>query len=192
MADDDRPRADPVEPPRADRIHARMAAKKKAAKKKVARKRGRPSGFSRELGERILARIRNGTPPTVAAGAEGVALATFDRWRNNRNKSADLRWFSEAVTRCRAEFESEATGSITEASKAGDWRAAAWHLERQFEARYAAKIKVVREEEAGRLLEIAERVLAGKDFERLLGACAAADSATQASAESGEDGPTVH
>ena len=132
------------------------------------RRPGRQTTFTDEVAEAILKRIELGTPPSVAAQACGVAPGTFKGWRDARPD------FAEAVACARAEFESQSVTGITLAA-ADDWRAAAWNLERQIHARYALKIKAVREEEAGCLLKAAERVLSREDLLRLIEAIAAQD-----------------
>lgn len=141
-------------------------------------KRGRPSTFTDEKAAEILERITRGTPPHTAAGACGVDGHTFQRWLDSNAE------FSQSVTRARSEFEARAVESITQAGSE-DWRALAWSLERQMQAKYALKIRVVREDEANKLLDVAERVLAREDFVRLVEALAAEDSASATGEASG-------
>lgn len=143
------------------------------------RRPGRQSTFTEEVAEEILKRIELGSPPSVAAQACGVAPGTFKGWRDARPE------FAEAVACARAGFEASLVEGITLAA-ADDWRAAAWNLERRISARYAVKVKVIRDDEARRLIKVARDVLSEQDCIRLLEALAASDSEGDADEDAGE------
>lgn len=101
------------------------------------RKRGRPTELTPEVRDRLALFIKNGAPLYVAAEAAGIARDTLHDWMRRGGPKATPEQDPEgiygelfdAVTRAMAERE-VAYASVVHNAAAGDWRAAAWLLER--------------------------------------------------------------
>lgn len=123
----------------------------KEPKKVVAKKQataGRPSPIMDETTEKeLLEYIRFGTPIRKAIVAVGIAERTFYNWMtrglNERERLATVPnaklnptegvylQFLQSVERARGEAITKKVAVIAKAGNEGDWRAAAWWLERQ-------------------------------------------------------------
>jgi hypothetical protein len=86
--------------------------------------------------------MREGYTLPNAAAVVGVSAATVREWIR-RGEGADDRpttepyaTFATAMARARAECEMEMVASIQSAAEAGQWRAAAWFLERTHPERW--------------------------------------------------------
>jgi hypothetical protein len=123
----------------------------KKAPAKVAKKQvtaGRPSPLVEEEVEKaLLDYIRIGTPVRKAVAAVGIAEKTFYNWmtrgltererlatvpnaKPNPTEGIFLQ-FLQGVERARGEAITKKVAVIAKAGNEGDWRAAAWWLERQ-------------------------------------------------------------
>ena len=131
----------------------------------------RPSKLNPEVSEKIVRAIRAGNYPEVAARHAGVHPATYYRWmeRGELEGSAveddPYRQFRAEVDRAIADAEAAEVGLVIKAARDGDWRAAAWLLERRFSERWARRerldqLHVIEEpDEAGELDREIERLL---------------------------------
>jgi hypothetical protein len=91
---------------------------------------------SQETEEAILRAIEDGTPvKQAAAQAGGVNASTLYRWRMN-DPEFDLR-----VQRARAVFLHRQIARIDDAAS-GDWRAAAWMLERSDPGNWGKRVEI--------------------------------------------------
>lgn len=112
---------------------------------------GRIPEIDAETSSRIIGVLRQGHYARVAAAAGGVNTDTFHRWltRGSRAKRrslqtgtpippADMSYvgFSDGVVEALTGAEILLVDSITRAAGAGDWRAAAWMLERRYRDRW--------------------------------------------------------
>lgn len=97
------------------------------------RRRGRPSSFSPERAEKLLAAVRKGVPYVHAAAAAGVSFDTFNRWRlkGENDEGEEYCEFCEQLAAAESEAASLLVSRIVEASRK-DWRAAVWMLQRRF------------------------------------------------------------
>lgn len=95
----------------------------------------RPTKFTRETVDRLLAAIRAGLPYHLAAEAAGISETTFYEWQRGQfPRGADKQLkaqFSEELTRARGGSAARLISIINQAAPQ-DWRAAAWILERRF------------------------------------------------------------
>jgi len=95
----------------------------------------RPTKFTEETIERLCEAIALGETYVGACVYAGIAFDTFNEWRKGeypRGADKDLKAaFSERLTRAEAEASMAALRSIRRAAMDGDWRAAAWWLERR-------------------------------------------------------------
>lgn len=122
----------------------------------MAAKKGRPYKMDPQTVETIVANIRDGAHPEVAAGAAGIDRATFYRWMAYPD-------FATAVARARDEAELE----LLRTTKGGDGqgigfgqaKAALEILSRSRPQRWAQRVNVKVEEELSALLDVLEEVL---------------------------------
>lgn len=123
-------------------------AKKEPAKKPAKKTAGRPTALLEEVKEQtLLDYIRIGTPIRKAVTASGIAEKTFYNWmargmaererlslvpdaKENPTEVIFLQ-FLQRVEQARAEAITKKVAVIAKAGNDGDWRAAAWYLERQ-------------------------------------------------------------
>ena len=112
-----------------------------------ARKRpiGRPPKINREIIDRIATSVRAGNYLEVAAAYAGINKGTLSEWlrkgaRDREEKRRTLHGeLSDAVSKALAEAEVRDVTVIAKAAKEGDWRAAAWRLERKNHRRWGKK-----------------------------------------------------
>jgi len=108
----------------------------------------RPSKLTPEVQEKIARAIRAGNYPEVAARHAGIHPATYYRWMERGELEGDApeddpyRSFRAEVERALADAEAGEVGLIIQSAKAGDWRAAAWLLERRFGERWGRRERV--------------------------------------------------
>jgi transposase len=123
-------------------------AKKEPAKAPAKKSAGRKTALLQpDLEQTILDYIRIGTPVRIAVTSAGVSEQTFYSWinrgvaerermkmikgaKNNPSEVIFLK-FLESVERAKAEAITKKIAVIAKSGNDGDWRAAAWWLERQ-------------------------------------------------------------
>lgn len=111
----------------------------KPKSKATPRKIGRPTKFTPEVRERILIAIRAGNYIDTAAQSAGISKDTFYSWMTKGETPGapkEYSDFTDAVKKARAEAEVNAVAIIQQAANRGNWRAAAWYLEKSFPDRY--------------------------------------------------------
>jgi len=95
----------------------------------------RPSKFTPETIRRLLEAIALGATYAAACRYAGITFETFNQWRRGhvpRLANPKLKAeFSDGLTRAEAEAEMYALAAIRTAAANGEWRAAAWWLERR-------------------------------------------------------------
>lgn len=132
----------------------------------------------------IVKAIEAGCYAKIAAEAAGIDESTFYRWMRDGElaQSGKMREFYQSVTRAQGVGEVSAVTKIAEAAKAGDWKAAAWMLERRFSSRWAntQRIEIMVQQELEAMLGILEGGLEPDEFRKVAGVIAAADSRAQA------------
>jgi hypothetical protein len=108
------------------------------------RRPGRPSALTPEVEARILASIQCGTPRKTACVAAGVAVSTFHGWlqRAKERPSSEYARFAEKLDQAREEGITARMAMINRAARDGDWRAAAWLLERDLPETFSLKCRV--------------------------------------------------
>lgn len=119
------------------------AAKTQAkAPKKAGRKPGRRTLLTARVRQRFIEAIQKGASYELAARAAGISERTFYNWKA-RAEAGERRFvqFVQELTRAEAEGAEKLLDSIIKAAEAqgGDWRAAAWLLERRFPDVYAKR-----------------------------------------------------
>lgn len=135
-------------------------AKKAPAKPPVKRvlKVGKPTLLNDELQEKIVELIKLGNYAEDAAGAVGIGRTTFFLWMaRGRAESERLKLmpdaepleletpyvnFMNAVEKARDEATARNVAVIQKAAHNGDWKAAAWYLERTRQKTYGRAERV--------------------------------------------------
>ena len=126
------------------RASTTKSVKKKAARKSTAKplaekaiqtvkKMGRPTKFTPEVTSKILAAIRAGNYIETAAAWAGVNKDTLYDWlkQGSAQDTGKFKEFSDAVGEALAHAEITDVNHVGKAAQNGDWRAAAWRLERR-------------------------------------------------------------
>lgn len=103
-------------------------------------KKGRPTKLTRDMHDQIVDHVRQGNYIDTAAALCGVTRESITNWvrRGREAKHGVYREFFIAITRAQAETEMRLLALI-DGQAAGDWRAAAWRLERIRRSRYSEK-----------------------------------------------------
>ena len=104
---------------------------------------GRPLKLTPEIHEKIVTAVRAGNYAEVAAQYAGIGERTYYRWMETGAKThAGPCWHFWQAIRA-AEGEAEAVAMITIRKAWGDdWKAAAWYLERKFQAKWGRHDRV--------------------------------------------------
>ena len=101
-------------------------------------KPGRKTKLTPERQRRIVDAIRAGCYVETAAATSGVTKETLYQWlkRGNKYPGTIYEEFVHAVHDATAQAEMRDVLTISKAASEGDWRAAAWRLERKFPKRW--------------------------------------------------------
>lgn len=129
---------------------------------------GRPTKYTPENTEKILAAIRVGAPFTHACRVGGVSFETFNEWRKQYPE------FSESVKVAEGESVKNALDVIDKAALKGNWAAAAWRLERRYPHEFGRRDR----------MPIDERELERQFREEMAGINAGRETSVSESAES--------
>ena len=103
---------------------------------------GRPSKFTEDTRDKILTALRMGHYRTVAATYAGISHETLRRWlkeAENPTAPPEYRAFRDDVDVAEAQAEVIDLGLVRQAARDGEWRAAAWRLERAHPDRWGKK-----------------------------------------------------
>lgn len=102
-----------------------------------------PYTYDNEKVEKILRMIAAGAPAKTACAACGVPNRTFTDWKAKGRKGLEpYATFLDRVEEARAIHLDIMSGAVYHAARAGDWKAAAWVLERRDPENYGKKEKV--------------------------------------------------
>jgi hypothetical protein len=96
---------------------------------------GRPQAFSQEKADRVCEAVRRGMSYKQAAAYAGISYSTLNRWRieGQDEEGAPEFWeFWKSFEQAAGEAAFRNLGYIDEAASRGDWKAAAWMLERRY------------------------------------------------------------
>ena len=100
---------------------------------------GRPTKLTPEVTKTITDAIAIGATYQAAAEYAGVGYSTFLAWMVKKAKNYVA--FQEAVTGANAKARISLLAAIQKPAREGDWRAAAWILERRFGDEYGPVVK---------------------------------------------------
>ena len=91
----------------------------------------RPTKLTLKLTEEITAYIHKGNSPTVSATLVGISPSTYFNWMSKgASKEPGFMEFLEAIERAKAQSIINQVAHISRVADSGNWRAAAWLLER--------------------------------------------------------------
>ena len=91
----------------------------------------RPAKLTPELTREITTYIQDGNSPTKSATLVGIAPSTYFNWMSKgSNQEPRFVEFSESIKRACAQSIAKRLAHISRAADSGNWRAAAWLLER--------------------------------------------------------------
>lgn len=136
----------------------------------------RPTKFTSQTVKDLLDAIQLGASYESACRYAGITYETFNEWRKgNFPRGADKTLkaeFSDGLTRAIGKADLADLATIRTAAKAGDWRAAAWGLERRHPKEYGKRTLEISGPD-GNPIEIrtlAERIAAtdGLDVDEIL------------------------
>lgn len=99
----------------------------------------RSDKFKPEVRKVLLDALRAGMPTRHACGVAGISPDTFYRWmEKGRTSGEETTWhqFYLEAEKAVSEVVSGSLAVITQAAADGDWKAAAWKLERRFPAEF--------------------------------------------------------
>lgn len=102
-------------------------------------KRGPSDGPDQATIDELTRLLRAGAFLETAAAAIDVTSATLRNWLRYARKG-DTRYqpVARAIQQALAEFETRTQECVTAAAEGGDWKAAAWLLEKRFPKRWGA------------------------------------------------------
>ncbi len=102
---------------------------------------GRPTSFTKELGDAIVQSVREGNVAHVAAQAHGVSYRCFKSWLNKGEHGTEpYVSFSAGIARARAEAEGDAVACLRDGMR-HDPRLAIEYLRRRNSANWAERNK---------------------------------------------------
>lgn len=101
---------------------------------------GRPPKLTPEVQGEITSAIVAGATYKAAAEYAGVSYDAFNEWMRRTGKQYVQ--FRQSVERANARARVNLLARIQQSAKDGDWRAAAWILERRFSDEYGAAVRV--------------------------------------------------
>ena len=91
----------------------------------------RPVKLTQELTQEITTYIRDGNSPTISATLVGISPSTYFNWMSKgSNQEPRFMEFLESIKRANAQSIVNRVAHIARAADSGNWRAAAWLLER--------------------------------------------------------------
>lgn len=93
----------------------------------------RKSKFNEAITSRIVEALRIGATYEIAAEYAGISRSTLYNWmeKGKEQKSGQYRTFLDSIKAAEARGAIANLAMIESAAKAGDWKAAAWRLERR-------------------------------------------------------------
>ena len=91
----------------------------------------RPTKLTPELTREITSYIQDGNTPTISATLVGISPSTYFYWMSKgSNQQPGFMEFSESIKRACARSIANRVAHISRVADSGNWRAAAWMLER--------------------------------------------------------------
>jgi len=150
---------------------------------------GRPSKLTLELQEKIVQALHLCNHRKHAAEFAGIEERTLRRWmaRGKNPNDHEYTAFRAAIVEAEAKAKVMAMGCIAKASRDGDWKAAAWLLERKAPEHYAPRSSLFDPYRTLELLEEAGLIKNDEDRERALTALAAGGGGVEQATDTKDD-----
>ena len=150
---------------------------------------GRPSKLTPEVQEKIVQALHLCSHRKHAAEFAGIEERTFRRWMDRGKNPNDHEYaaFRAAVVEAEAKAKVMAMGCITKAARDGDWRPAAWLVERRAPEHYAPRSSLFDPYRTLELLEEAGLIKDEQDRDRALTALAQSGGNIEKPAPEGDD-----
>ncbi len=135
---------------------------------------GRPTKLTPEVQEKLLQALSVGSPRAHAAAYAGVDDSTLRRWlvRGRKEDEGPYAEFRQVVLEAESRAQMAAMACVTKAVREGDWKAAAWMLERRRPEQFAPRSRLF---DPHRVLEILDDQGLVVDRDQALQALASAD-----------------
>ena len=113
------------------------------ALKKTSNNAGRKPSLTPQIQANIVKLIQMGSYVNIAASAVGIGERTFYDWmaKGKEGKKPYVQ-FSQAIEKAKGECETLLLSKLMKAIDQGDWKAAAWMLERKYTERWGRPIQV--------------------------------------------------
>jgi hypothetical protein len=127
-----------------------------------------------DLQDRLIQALKAGNYIDPSCAYAGITRETFYQWlKAGQNGNARFSDFSDAVTRAMAAAEIGSVAKIKLAGE-GDWRAAAWLLERRHPDRWAntQRIELMVKKQLEDALDLLQAKLPKESYEELIDALA--------------------
>ncbi len=105
---------------------------------------GRPTKFTEETRKKILWALRLGNYRKTAAEYAAISERTLGDWlyKGSEEEAGEYADFHNDVPEAEQAAEVRALGVIQQAANNGQWKAAAWFLERKFPERYCTRAAI--------------------------------------------------
>ncbi len=104
---------------------------------------GRPTKLNSDVQQTLAFALGEGATVEHACEFAGIAPRTFYNWiERGENGEEEFLQFVQTTTRARGQGIVTNLRTISKASEAGDWRAAAWRLAHCYPAEYGRKVKI--------------------------------------------------
>jgi len=102
---------------------------------------GRPTALTPEVRDKVVMALSIGNYRKDAAGFAGVDPRTLHRWlaKGRSDPGGEYGGFARDVAEAEGRAKIAALGCVQKAARDGDWRAAAWLLERKHPAEFSDK-----------------------------------------------------
>ena len=139
---------------------------------------GRLSKLTPETHALIVRLIGAGNYLETAAAAAGVSTSTMREWlrRGAREDDGIYADLADAVSKATAEAEAKDVIQISKAAAEGEWRAAAWKLERRYPERYGQKLTVeAKGEAASQVLALLKSSVSSSAYAEIVKALSSGD-----------------
>lgn len=132
---------------------------------------GRPPKMSRLIIEQLTRLLESGNFIETSCAHVGIHKSTFYEWlRAGQLPGATRlqREFSDAIMKAEAEAEIRALAVIGTAAQSGDWKAAAWILERRSKWRWHQEVVMQRQIEINEAINRICQAFPAGDADRIL------------------------
>ena len=134
---------------------------------------GRVSKLTPETHALIVRLIGAGNYLETAAASAGVSSSTMREWlrRGAREEDGIYAELADAVSKATGEAEAKDVIQISKAAADGEWRAAAWKLERRYPERFGQKLTVeAKGEAASQVLDLLRSTVSAEAYAEIVAA----------------------